>query len=96
MSDQLPRFLDGPKFVAFLKSEGVQRHHLTESQKRRYYEWERGARADLYSPTGDTSSVDQILTEHSLFNLIPDDCWSEDQEPTKRGPNKSTLAAAAA
>ena len=89
-ADRLPRFLDGPKFIAFLNSEGVFRHHLTDSQKRRYYEWEHGARADLYSPVPGPSPVDCILTEHGLFNLIPDDCWSNDQKPRKRGPNKNT------
>jgi hypothetical protein len=83
----LPRFLDGPKFVAWLESEGVTKTGLTESQYRRWFDWERGARADLY-----TASTDQLLTDNYLHNLIPDDVWARDQEPVSRGPKKQRQA----
>lgn len=79
----LPRYLDGPKFVAFLLSEGIHKHQVPESVQRRWHDWERGARADVY-----TASVDRLLTDELLLDLIPDDCWSENQNPTRRGPTK--------
>ncbi len=80
----LPRFLDGPRFIAFLASEGIHRHHMSNSQKRRFYEWEQGARADIY-----TESTDRLITDHCLLAIIPDDCWSEDQRPAQRGPRSA-------
>lgn len=69
------RFLDGPKLVEWLMEEGVQYRHLTDAQQRRWSDWRRGCRADLYSNT-----VDRILTEYYLSSrLIPDDVWSRDQ-----------------
>ena len=74
-SDHL-RFLDGPKFIKWLQhEEKVDPSLLTESQKRRWYDWGQGQRADLYS-----SAVDRILTDNYISSrLIPDDVWSENQ-----------------
>lgn len=83
----LPQYLDGPKFVAWLSSEGIHRQQLTDAQKRRYYEWEKGARADYYS-----TCVDELLTTHLLQNLIPDDIWATDQR--RKGGRRSTTDSA--
>lgn len=82
MSDDLElRFLDGPKLIEWLTSEGVVYGHLTDAQQRRWSDWKRGCRADLYSNT-----VDRILTEHYLSSrLIPDEIWSKDQRTRNQG-----------
>jgi hypothetical protein len=71
----LPRYLDGPKFVKWLETEeGIKFSDLTDSQQRRWRDWEAGSRADLYG------TADRILTDnHILSCLIPDDCWSDNQ-----------------
>jgi hypothetical protein len=76
--DELPRYLNGPRLVAWLTSEGIEREHLTDSETRRYYDWERGDRADVYSQI-----VDRMLTRYgiALVNL-PDDIWDVHQRPT--------------
>lgn len=82
MDDDLElRFLDGPKLIEWFESEGVEYRLLTEAQQRRWSDWRKGCRADLYSNT-----VDRIMTEHYLSSrLIPDDCWSEDQKNKNEG-----------
>jgi len=72
--DALPRFLDGIKFTDWLKSEGVKKSDLTESENRRFWGWEKGCRADVESSVCDT-----LLTRYLIQNLIPDDCWSANQ-----------------
>jgi hypothetical protein len=76
------RFLDGPKFIKWMKEEeGVDPSLLTESQKRRWYDWGQGQRADLYS-----SAVDRIMTDHYISSrLIPDDVWAKDQRNRNEG-----------
>lgn len=81
MDEKLPEYLDGPKFWAWLQSEGIKKQDLTDSCRRRLSEWEKGARANIY-----TSTVDQLLTDNYLSSrLIPDDVWSEDQTHTNTG-----------
>jgi DNA-binding NarL/FixJ family response regulator len=77
-----PRFLDGPKFIKWLvEEEGVDPTVLTDSQKRRWYDWKQGQRADLYS-----SAVDRIMTDHYISSrLVPDDVWSENQLTKNEG-----------
>ena len=88
MDDLELRFLDGPKLVEWLISEGVKYSHLTDAQQRRWSDWRRGCRADLYSNT-----VDRILTEYYLSSrLIPDDVWSEDQKNKNAGKKRRTPA----
>ena len=72
----LPRYLDGPKFVRWLEQEeNVKFSDLNESQQRRWRDWQIGKRADLYG------AADRILTDHHIsISLIPDDCWSENQD----------------
>lgn len=82
--DALPRFLDGIKFTDWLKSEGVEKSNLSESEARRVWGWEQGCRADVESQV-----CDGILTRYLLQNLIPDDCWSENQGREK--PRKKSL-----
>jgi hypothetical protein len=82
----LPRFLNGPKFVAWLISEGINKRDVTESQNRRWHDWEKGSRADVYATT-----TDQLLTDHYLHALIPDDVWALDQQPSPRGPKKDRI-----
>lgn len=73
--EEQPRYLDGPKLVEWLTEEGVDHRSLTDAQKRRWREWKSGDRADLYG------LVDRVLTNNGLsIRLIPDDCWSENQE----------------
>jgi len=74
-SDEL-RFLDGPKFIKWLQhEEKVAPALLTDAQKRRWYDWGQGQRADLYS-----NAVDRILTDNYISSrLIPDEVWAENQ-----------------
>lgn len=76
------RFLDGPKLIKWLQEEEkVDPSLLTESQKRRWYDWGQGQRADLYS-----SAVDRILTDNYISSrLIPDDVWAKDQRNRNEG-----------
>ena len=75
------RFIDGPKLVEWLISEGVEYRHLTDAQQRRWSDWRRGCRADLYS-----NPVDRILTDNYLSSrLIPDDAWAKDQRNKNEG-----------
>lgn len=83
MDDNLSlRYLDGPQFVRWLEEEeGIDRSVLTDSQKRRWYDWSKGSRADIYC-----LAVDQILTEHLISSrLIPDDVWASDQRKNIHG-----------
>lgn len=81
--EELPVYLDGPKLIAFLESEGITRGILTEAQKRRWWDWEQGGRASIYKTAG------QILTEHQISEaLIPEDVWCEDQS----GPGRKKKA----
>ena len=74
-----PRYLDGPKLVSWLKEEGVKPEKLTDAQKRRWRDWVKGDRADLYG------AVDRILTNHGIsMRLIPDDCWAKDQRAERK------------
>lgn len=88
MEDNLDlRFLDGPRFTRWLvEEEKFEPSSLGDSQRRRWYDWERGGRADLYS-----NAVDRILTDHMISSrLIPDDVWSSDQRLKAEGkPRKS-------
>jgi DNA-binding NarL/FixJ family response regulator len=69
------RYLDGPKLVEWLKEENVDYSNLSDNQKRRWFDWSKGARADVYSLT-----LDQIMTDNYLSSrLIPDDVWSKEQ-----------------
>lgn len=83
MSD-LPRFLDGPKFAAWLLIEGVRKTDLTESEQRRFYGWEHGARADVISDV-----CDKLLTRYLLMNLIPDSCWHPTQTRYLKPDNRA-------
>lgn len=90
MDDNLElRFLDGPRFTRWLvEEEKFLPSVLEDSQRRRWYDWERGGRADLYSNT-----VDRILTDMMLSSrLIPDDVWSEDQSSRAEGKPRKPLA----
>ncbi len=90
MNDNLHlRFLDGPRFTRWLvEEEKFDPAVLGDSQRRRWYDWERGARADLYS-----NSVDRILTDQLISSrLIPDDCWSQDQSLRAEGKPRKPLA----
>ncbi len=86
-----PRFLDGPKFVKWLvEIEQVDFSNLTESQQRRWRDWTLGQRADLYS-----NAVDRILTDHYISpSLIPDDCWSENQNARNAGKKRPPVEVA--
>lgn len=75
MTDHLPRWLDGRRFIAWLASEGITISDLQPSQQRTYNRWKAGARAHIYS-----QSVDTILTDHGLQALIPDHVWSTHQK----------------
>lgn len=83
MSTPLPRFLDGVKFTDWLKTEGVRKADLSESEVRRFWGWEQGQRADLYS-----NVCDGLLTRYLLMDLIPDDCWAELQSRYVRRPDR--------
>lgn len=76
------RYLDGPRFVRWLaEDEQIDYSVLTDSQKRRWYDWSKGTRADIYCLT-----VDQILTENYISSrLIPDDVWAADQRKANQG-----------
>ena len=75
----MPQYLDGPSFVEFLVSEGVNLEILPESHKRRVYDWRQGARASIYG------TADKILTDHCISErLIPDECWAADQRITSQ------------
>lgn len=90
MDDNLElRFLDGPRFTRWLvEEEKFSPSVLGDSQRRRWYDWERGGRADLYS-----NSVDRILTDMMLSSrLIPDDVWSEDQSLRAEGKPRKPIA----
>lgn len=84
----LPRYLDGPRFVKWLEEEGVKFSDLTDTQQRRWRDWEKGSRADLYK------TADRILTDNYILpGLIPDECWSENQlryENASRPPKKES------
>lgn len=84
----LPRYLDGPRFVKWLEQEGVKFSDLTDSQQRRWRDWEQGSRADLYG------TADRILTDNYILPvLIPDECWSDNQrryEKASRLPVKES------
>jgi hypothetical protein len=82
MDEELPRWLDGPKFIAFLLSEGIVKSEQPESTLRRWTDWERGGRADIYGAAGN------VMTENLISErFIPDDCWSKDQKYLrKRSP----------
>lgn len=83
----LPQYLDGPSFVEFLVSEGVNLEILPESHKRRVYDWRQGARASIYG------TADKILTDHCISErLIPDECWAADQRVTNKGHHQKTPA----
>ncbi len=77
-----PRFLDGPKFTKWLmEEEGVDPVSLTDSQRRRWYDWTKGQRADLYS-----NAVDRIMTDNYISSrLVPDDVWSDNQLAKNQG-----------
>lgn len=77
-----PRFLDGPKFTKWLmEEEGVDPVSLTESQRRRWYDWTKGQRADLYS-----NAVDRIMTDNYISSrLVPDDVWAKNQKAKNEG-----------
>jgi hypothetical protein len=90
MDDNLDlRFLDGPRFTNWLKEEeGFDPATLSDSQRRRWYDWEKGSRADLYSNT-----VDRIMTNMLLSSrLIPDCVWSPDQSLRAEGKPRKPLA----
>lgn len=83
MDDNLHlRYLDGPQFVRWLEEEeGIDRNVLTDSQKRRWYDWSKGGRADIYC-----LAVDRILTDHLISSrLIPDYVWAVDQRKNIHG-----------
>jgi hypothetical protein len=74
MSEELPRWLDGPKFIAFLLSEGVVKSEQSDATIRRWTDWERGGRADRYG------AADKVLTENMIAErLIPADVWATEQ-----------------
>jgi hypothetical protein len=77
--EEEPRYLDGPKLTTWLvEEEGLDLSTLTDSQKRRWRDWALGTRADLYG------TVDQILTNNLIaIRLIPDDCWTDEQQYKK-------------
>jgi hypothetical protein len=71
---ELPRWLDGPKFIAFLLSEGVVKGQQSDATIRRWTDWERGSRADRYG------AADRVMTENLISErMIPDDVWADDQ-----------------
>jgi hypothetical protein len=75
MDEELPRWLDGPRFIAFLLSEGVVKSQQSDAALRRWTDWERGGRADIYGAAGN------ILTENLIAErLIPGDVWAEEQK----------------
>jgi hypothetical protein len=70
-----PEYLDGPSFIEFLESEGVDLSVQPESRLRRIYDWRMGGRASIYGAAG------HILTEECISErLIPDRCWSSEQK----------------
>jgi hypothetical protein len=75
MSEELPRWLDGPKFIAFLLSEGIVKSEQSDATIRRWTDWERGGRADRYG------AADKVMTENLISErFIPDDCWAREQD----------------
>lgn len=84
MSPEFPQYLDGPKFITYLKQEGIEKRNLDENEKRRWNDWEAGKRADLY---GDC--VDNMLTRYGINadHDIPKDVWAADQAHNT-GPKK--------
>jgi DNA-binding NarL/FixJ family response regulator len=80
--EELPRWLDGPRFIAFLLSEGVVKNQQPDATIRRWSDWERGGRADRYG------AADRVMTENLISErMIPDDVWSADQRYLrKRSP----------
>lgn len=80
----MPTYLDGPNFIEFLQEQGIERADLTESQTRRWTDWEQGARASIYDSAGD------ILTEYMISErCLPDWVWaSEQRNKPNRAPEK--------
>jgi hypothetical protein len=75
MDEKLPRWLDGPKFIDFLLSEGVVKGEQPGATIRRWTDWERGGRADIYGAAGN------VLTENLISErLIPADVWANEQK----------------
>jgi DNA-binding NarL/FixJ family response regulator len=75
MDEELPRWLDGRKFIAFLLSEGVVKSEQSDAIIRRWTDWERGGRADIYGAAGN------VLTENLISErLIPADVWANEQK----------------
>lgn len=85
MSPEFPQYLDGPKFIAYLQSEGVEKHNLIDSEKRRWQDWKDGGRADLYS-----ECVDGLLARYGINadRDIPKDVWHEDQSHNRGRASK--------
>ncbi len=72
--EELPRWLDGPKFIEFLLSEGVIKNQQSGATIRRWTDWERGGRADRYG------AADRVMTENLISErMIPDDVWADNQ-----------------
>lgn len=80
IEEELPRFLDGPKFVEWLQdNEWTYFYRLDEIQKKNWTNWTKGThRPDVYSPT-----LDQLMLNIGLpLRMIPDYLWHENQKPS--------------
>lgn len=86
---EMPTFLDGPRFIEFLTQRGIDRYELTESQQRRWHDWESGGRASIYDTAGD------ILTEYMISErCLPDWVWAAEQRKSGKrdGTTRRTKA----
>lgn len=81
------RFLDGPKFVAWLEEEGVTSDMLDKSEQSMLLKWREGRRADIYAKV-----VDRLLARYCLpASYIPDEVWSKDQFQNVKPREKRTV-----
>lgn len=75
MNPATARYLDGPRFVEWLKAEGITEANMTETEARKCGDWKRGIRADVMSPT-----VDGMLTRYGMpTTALPDHLFAENQ-----------------
>ena len=92
-TEELPRFLDGPKFVKWLEDEEWTFYErLDDTGKRNWKRWEAGThRPDIYSDL-----LDELMLDIGLpISMIPDDLWHENQVPTPgNGAGRLPVAAA--
>lgn len=92
-TEELPRFLDGPKFVKWLEdNEWTFFDRLSSVEKANWKKWASGThRPDIYSDL-----LDQLLMDIGLpMTMIPDDLWHENQIPAS-GNGAGRLPEAAA